>query len=74
MKGTILVILLLTAVALLVSGCTDSSAPPESLTPVTTVPLTSPVVTPPITQAIPDYLTGPMPGDKSVAISVTGVP
>ena len=70
MKGTILIILLLTAVTLLVSGCTDSSAPPESLTPVTTLPPTSPLVTPTITQAIADYLTGPMPGDKSVAISV----
>jgi len=70
MKGTILIILLLTAVTLLLSGCTDSSAPPGSLTPVTTVPTTSPVITPTITQAIADYLTGPMPGDKSVAISV----
>jgi len=70
MKGTILVILLLAATALLLSGCTDSSEPPGSLTPVTTVPTTSPVITPTITQAIADYLTGPMPGDKSVAISV----
>ena len=70
MKGTILIILLLTAVTLLVSGCTDSSEPPGSLTPVTTVPTMSPVITPTITQAIADYLTGPMPGDKSVAISV----
>ena len=70
MKGTILVILLLAATALLLSGCTDSSEPPRSLTPVTTVPTMSPVITPTITQAIADYLTGPMPGDKSVAISV----
>ncbi|HMZ30988.1 MAG TPA: hypothetical protein PK272_06205 [Methanoregulaceae archaeon] len=70
MKGTILVILLLAATALLLSGCTDSSEPPGSLTPVTTVPTMSPVITPTITQAIADYLTGPMPGDKSVAISV----
>ena len=70
MKGTILVILLLAATALLLSGCTDSSEPPGSLTPVTTVTTMSPVITPTITQAIADYLTGPMPGDKSVAISV----
>jgi hypothetical protein len=74
MKGTLLIILLLTIAALFIAGCTQPSAPQEPGTAVTTVPTTvpatSPVVTQPVVTSVPDYKTEPLPRDKAVSISV----
>lgn len=74
MKGKILFILLLTAAAILVAGCTQPSAPREPGTAVTTVPTTVPATSPAVTQPaatpVPDYKTEPLPRDKAVSISV----
>ena len=74
MKGKILFIVLLTAAAVLVAGCTQPSAAPGPSTPVTivptTVPAASPVVTQPVATPVPDYKTEPLPRDKAVSISV----
>lgn len=70
-RTTIFIILLVTATALIVAGCTQPSAPagPSTTLP-TTIPVTSPVATQPATTVIPDYTTEPLPRDKTVAISV----
>ena len=73
MNARIVCIVMVCAIAVLVAGCTQQEAPPA---PVTTVPTTLPVTTPAVTQpvvatpAVPDYLTGPIPRDKDVAVSV----
>ena len=71
MNARILCIVMVCAIAVLLAGCTQQEAPPA---PVTTVPTTQPVTTPVVTQPVvpptPDYLTGPIPRDKDVAVAV----
>lgn len=73
MNARILCIVVVCAFAVLLAGCTQQEAPPAPVTTVPTpLPVTTPVVTQPVvtTPAVPDYLTGPIPRDKAVAVSV----
>jgi hypothetical protein len=62
MNARILCIVMVCAIAVLLAGCTQQEAPPA--------PVTTPVVTQPVVPQTPDYLTGPIPRDKDVAVAV----